>query len=66
MRLKKERKNKPVRVFLPASLDDELRAYSRASDVPLAEIVRTAISSFLAGDREWQAIRKGKTKEKNP
>jgi hypothetical protein len=64
MRLKKERKDKPVRVFLPASLDDELRAYSRASGVPLAEIVRTAISSFLSSDREWQAIRRGHSKGK--
>ena len=58
--IKKERKTKPVRLFLPASLDSELREYSKVSDVPLAEIIRFAITLFLASDREWQKIKKEK------
>ena len=58
--IKKERKTKPVRLFLPESLDLELRTYSKVSDVPLAEIIRCALVKFLESDREWQKIRKEK------
>jgi hypothetical protein len=58
--IKKERKIKPVRLFLPESLDSELRTYSKVSDVPLAEIIRVALTKFLESDREWQRIRKEK------
>lgn len=58
--IKKERKTKPVRLFLPESLDLELRTYSRVSDVPLAEIIRVALTKFLESDREWQKIKKEK------
>ena len=58
--IKKEGKIKPVRAFLPASLDEELREYSRVSGFPVSEIIRFALTLFMSSDREWQEIKKNR------
>ncbi len=58
--LKKEKKDRYLKLVFPRSLDVELREYSKTSGVPLAEIIRFALTQFLESDREWQKLKKEK------
>ena len=48
------------RVYLPESLDREARQYAETAGVTLSFLIRTALAEFMAGDREWQKIKKDK------
>ena len=48
------------RVCLPESLDREARKYAETAGVTLSFLIRTALAEFMAGDREWQKIKKDK------
>ena len=61
--LKKEKKDRYLKIVFPASLDTELREYSKVSGVPLAEIIRFAVTLFMQSDREWQEIKKNKVSQ---
>ncbi|MHB1910342.1 MAG: hypothetical protein ACYCQJ_15970 [Nitrososphaerales archaeon] len=56
----KKRKSKPLRIYIPESLDSELWEYSSVSGATMEDIVRASILRFLGEDREWQEIKKGK------
>lgn len=58
--LKKEKKDRYLKLVFSRSLDEEIREYSKVSGTPLAEIIRHALTKFLESDREWQKIKKEK------
>ena len=48
------------RVYLPESLDREAHQYAETAGVTLSFLIRTALAEFMAGDREWQKLKKDK------